>query len=394
MLRRSPKFVTDLRLVAISCVFIAAGQTLCCAQSSATISGDHAEVTAGQPLTLHLTFDTAASCDRRIYVPLGNVETDFSIELTGTLQTGKNTADVATGIPKDFEGKFVSNNVRYGMPSLGPCPGYSITKKFAAPSISVNVKPIPDPNSYPTSAVVELTLTQNQFLATKIAELEELSSAIDTKVEADGRDSAELRTFLAEIVETAQADLAKTEQEYRTQLLRPNEPVPAFFADFRKQYADLHTELKAPVPGTRASSMEPAHMVYVQETLKRRSPTSSPTRSGNRSGTTPMVANSVKSTLGDNASAYKTVQTTGRATFHAQFESIPTGATLYYRQAIEPDFSTWSKTTNISGADFTLATFVFKFQLDNCDDEPVRTINPYENTNPDVSVEFKKCRKR
>jgi hypothetical protein len=42
----------------------------------------------------------------------------------------------------------------------------------------------------------------------------------------------------------------------------------------------------------------------------------------------------------------------------------------------------------------TLATFVFKFHMDGCDDEPVVTIDPYNDTRPDVSVEFKRCPKK
>ena len=98
--------------------------------------------------------------------------------------------------------------------------------------------------------------------------------------------------------------------------------------------------------------------------------------------------------VNDNASAYSIINSTGRALFHAQFMSRPTGATLYYRQAILPDFNAWSSKTDISGADFELATFVFKFHKDECQDEPVVTVDPYENTNPIVSVEFTRCTKK
>ena len=92
--------------------------------------------------------------------------------------------------------------------------------------------------------------------------------------------------------------------------------------------------------------------------------------------------------------AYKIINSTGRALFHAQFMSFPTGATLYYRQAILPDFNVWSSKTNISDAEFELATFVFKFHKDDCEDEPVVTIDPYDDTHPIVSVEFKRCGKK
>ena len=383
-----------LRVVPLALVLVGTDRSLCHAQSSATITGDHAEVVAGDPLTLHLTFNTAATCDHGINLPLYNSDAAQEFNLQGILKMGQTTADITVVIAKDAAGKFVSNTPNI-QPTLNPCTGYSAYKPFATPVISVNVRPVPDLNSYPGSAAIKLTLTQKQFLGTKIAELNSLSSAVDTRLEVNARDSIELRAFLAGIVERAEVYLTRTEREYKTQLLKPDEALPAFFADFRKQYLDLHTELRAPIPGILAGTPMHAHLIYAQQTLKPRPSSRDQQRSGNRSGTDPIAAKGVKSIMNDNASAYQIIERTGHATFHAYFESIPAGATLYYRQAIEPEYKAWSKTTNIPGTDFTLARFVFKFHKDDYEDEPVITLDPYENTTTDheVSVEFRRRKK-
>jgi hypothetical protein len=114
------------------------------------------------------------------------------------------------------------------------------------------------------------------------------------------------------------------------------------------------------------------------------------------SGTSPAIAKAVKQTVNDNASAYGIVNSTGRAVFHVQFTTIPTGATVSYRQAIqtEADVKSFSRLTDIQDEELPLATFVFMFHTDVCKDEPVRTIDPYSDTHPNVSVEFKRCSTR
>jgi hypothetical protein len=381
---------------ALACFFMmGAWETLSFAQSSATVSGDHAEATAGQPFTLHLTFDAAATCEHGINFALGNLSAGQVVLLQGRLVVGQSTADVSSVISKDASGEFLSNTPTFGKPTLVPCSGYSIYKELSVPTVTVNIKPIPDPNSYPSTAKVELSLTQEQFLDTKIAQLNTLLSQIDTRIDADGRDTRELRNFLAGIVDKAEAYLTTTEKEYQRVMLKPGESLPPFFADFHRKYSDLHAELRAPIPGERASLTTEAHLFYVQQPLQRRPPVANLPPSNNQSGSSPIVAIGVKSLVEDNASTYKIVKVRGsQPKFHATFESRPDGATLYYRPEFDPNFQTWSKPTNIDGADFPLGWYVFKFHRDDCQDEPVRTINPNENVNPDISVEFVRCKKR
>jgi hypothetical protein len=111
---------------------------------------------------------------------------------------------VSTVVPEDYHGEF--HSVASGS-VLFPCQGYSVQKPFTATPVTINVRGIPDPNNYPAKADVVLSLTQKQFLDTKIAELNDLSGQIDTRAERSGNDSVELRAFLAGIVEKAEVDL-------------------------------------------------------------------------------------------------------------------------------------------------------------------------------------------
>jgi hypothetical protein len=189
--------------------------------------------------------------------------------------------------------------------------------------------------------------------------------------------------------------LTTTEKEYQRVILKPGESLPPFFADFHRKYGDLHAELRAPIPGERASLTTKVHLFYVQQPLQKRPPAPNLPPSNNRSGSRPIVVTGVKSLVQDNSSTYKTVKVQGgQPKFHATFESHPDGATLYYRPEFEPNFQTWAKPTNIDGADLPLGWYVFKFHRDDCQDEPVRTIDPNENVNPDISVEFARCKKK
>jgi hypothetical protein len=386
-----------MRRSVVICLFLALGPGLSYAQSSATIKMDHGEVTAGDRVTMAVTFDRPATCTQTVSIYLfGTSDSNGtpSLNFRGDVVDGKDTVTLSVTVPKDYHGEFhsLANNS-----FLFPCPGYSAGKPFMIPPVTLNVRGIPDPNKYPTKADVVLSLTQKQFLDTKVAELNDLSHQIDTRVERNGNDITELRTFLAGIVEKAEADLQVTERQYRTELLKPTDPLPSFFADFRRQYSDLHDELKAPIPGTSASVEQSPHLLYVHQTLKPRPPSQTPPRRGNLSGTSPAIARATKQSVDDNASAYGIVNSTGkpsRPEFHATIESLPTGATIYYRQAILPEFKVWPSKTDVPGVDFELATFVFKFHKDECEDEPVVTIDPYDDIHPDISVEFSQCRRK
>jgi hypothetical protein len=194
-----------LRRGAIICLFWSMGLSRAYSQSSATIKMDHGEVTAGEPLSMDLTFDKPTTCSQTVRVYMVDTATNGTqgLDVRGQLEAGKDTTTVSTIVPKDYHGEFHSSE---SSSFLFPCQGYSVNKPFAFTPVTVNVRGIPDPNSYPAKADVVLSLTQKQFLDTKVAELNALSGQIDTRVEQNGIDSVEIRAFLAGIVEKAEAD--------------------------------------------------------------------------------------------------------------------------------------------------------------------------------------------
>jgi len=237
-----------------------------------------------------------------------------------------------------------------------------------------------------------LSPTQQQFLDTKAEELDHLDAQLTTKIEGQSSDSVALRDTLIQTVEAAEAALNLTAQQYRTQILKPNEPLPDFFADFQRQYEVLKIDLRAPIPGTSAMNGMVAQLLYVQ--LQRRAQKPDVTHSGGDL-TYPPAAVSVRKTMHDNEAAYKYVAKSGRVTFDARLSSVPTGAYVRYKKLIDNDFKDYSAPTDVPKVTLELATWIFEFRKDGCGEKPIiRRIDPYDDANPDISVEFSQCKQR
>lgn len=103
--------------------------------------------------------------------------------------------------------------------------------------------------------------------------------------------------------------------------------------------------------------------------------------------------NAVWTLIKENMKAYLTVKDTGRATFNARISSYPSGARIYYKQAINDQYLDYSSPTNVANATFDLAHWDFKFTKEGCTDEQLRHIDPYQENDPaDISVEFLHCK--
>lgn len=363
-------------------------------QSSATVKMDHGEVSGSErTVTISVVLDEPSPCttDAQMTMTVPNTPSHpgaLQVPFQGPVKAGEKNITLTAKVPKDYYGDFHAQN---GI--LYPCEGYSYPKPFSTDALELNVLALPDTKTYPEKAAVALSLTQKQFLTTKAAELDDLATQIDARVEQDGSDTDNLRRFLVVIVNKAETDLRSTERQYKTEILKPTEALPAFFEDFNRQYQHLLEELNAPIPGTSASLEPYPQLLYVQDTLKRRPPSSPHPPGRNLSGTSPGSARNVKASVKDNSSAYKIVNATGEAKFHIKLGSQPPGATVKYRQVILPDYTDLSRKTNMADEEFSLATSVFKFHKDSCEDEPVVTIDPYNDREPDITVEFKRCHK-
>ena len=341
------------------------------AQTDARISVSQGTINAGESLVVNLTgLNFPSPCDTSIGVDfLNSSRQSFSAD--GNIKKGETSSTLKFDVPIDFPGDVYTSDQGY----LNPCPGYTRPKRFTVQSITVTIRPIPDPNQYPTSAKIVLSFTQKQFLASKATELEELNTKLYTYATQNPANTPELRKYLAGVASAAEDALTATEKQYREQM-GSQDPMPAFFADFHAQYQGLRSDLlgEPPMEQPTASTRGRATVVYVQ--LQKGS---SGLRLLNKM---PADAIAVHTVIGDNQAAYQLIAANGRAIFHARITSVPSDARIRYRKLIDDDYTDYSKTTDVPDAIFELATTLFAFEKDGCkDDVPVR-INPYEDTNP------------
>jgi hypothetical protein len=108
--------------------------------------------------------------------------------------------------------------------------------------------------------------------------------------------------------------------------------------------------------------------------------------------TWPPSALAVAYAIRDNRKAYEHVRDTGRIDFKARLISIPSGAHVFYKKLIDTEYLDYSSQTDVMDASFELATWLFKFHIDGCEDL-VDRISPYNDVEPvKIEVKFTKCR--
>ena len=368
----------------LSCVILSVAYVgLGLSQTGASLEMPQWVVTAGDHIQVKLTLEDPADCDTDAYVQFAKRGGDGQFGVGGRIRSGQTTATIEGAVPRDIPaGDYLS-----GRGYLDPCPDYVNITRFTVPSKILRVKAFPSPLPAPTTGDLELSLTQKQFLETKAVQLGNIDGELNARLEKSSADTPELRSFLMLTVIRADDALKATEDQYRQKFLKSGEAAPAFFEDFHAQYQDLLSTLKGPIIGAAGPELRvSASLVFVQ--LKERN------REGAHSGALPTAAIAVLKVIKDNIAAYLYVEKSGRITFDAQLTSYPPGARISYRKAIDDENSyiDYSMPTNIEKATFDLATWVFKFHKDGCADDQIRRIDPYEDTEPNVSVEFNHCR--
>ena len=365
--------------IVVSIVLAAVGL----AQSDNRIELPQASVTAGDHIDAKLTLQTPVACDTGAHLFFVDAKVHVQFQIVGIINSGQTTVTIGGTIPRDVP----AGDYESGQGQLNPCPDYQNSINFTVPAKILNVKAFPNPVHLPNSADLELSLTQKQFLDTKVAQLSALSSELDSGVQDNSAELPRLREFLAGIVDSAEMDLTTTERQYREKILKPQEKSPAFFADFHAQYEALRANLRAPIPGYgKASADLGAGLVRAQ--LRTRTPNEQ--LSGTRS---PDII-AVWQTIKDNIAAYLIVKS-GRITFRAQLTSYPSGARIQYKKTVDDQFEDYSSPTDVSNASFELATWDFRFHKDGCPDDRALHIDPYQESEPvNVSVEFAHCKGR
>lgn len=357
------------------------------AQSSAQISLAEGVYTAGDTIELILTFKEPATCNTVAYIQFTDGNQHLVEAGPSPVKTGETAMTMRYQLPRDTRAGEYKTSRAY----LNPCPGYQYARDFTVPTTTLRINAYSDQIHYPESADVRLSLTQTQFLDTKIDELDSLDGKLTTAIERNAADLRPLRDLLIGTVKSAEDALTVTERQYQ-QAMKPQDTFPVFFADFHAQYQALQVQLNAPIPGTgKASAQRTPTLLYVQQ-LKNRTPDQGTKKPENLSNTYPMAVSAVRQTLKDNSSAYRIVRDTGKDMFDAQFISIPTGALISYRKLIDKNFLDYSSSTDVRGATFHLAYWTFKLHKEGCTDDQIKLINPFEDHHPVVSVEFSHCR--
>jgi hypothetical protein len=359
------------------------------AQSTSEITLSQATVTVGDTLQIQLTLDEPSPCNIQIFVRFGGVTDQFTAY--GNIGKDQTKTTITAQIPLDI----AAGEYRTQSGWTNPCPGYQNIRPFTVPATTVEVKGAPDPNQFATHADIVLSVTQKQFLETKITEISGIESQLTTALEKDSAPTNLLRDQLLKSLDSAEKALAATERQYGT-IMKTGEKPPPLFADFRLQYGELLVELNALQPEypklTELRSQHSPSLVYVQ--LKGRANGQQTEKPPNFSGTLSAIATAVWRTIRDNASAYKYIRNTGRITFDAALTSFPSGARIRYKKVADLVYEDYSSLTPVENASFELATWIFKFHKDGCADEPSLRIDPYEDTAPDISVEFTNCKVR
>jgi hypothetical protein len=349
------------------------------AQSTATVSLDRAAFKAGEVIKANLTLDIPSPCDGAFIVPFKKDSGQGEIDLFANSTKGSQTISVSAQPPFDDPGgNFVADS------ALIRCAGFQNPRHVSlSDKIQFTIIPVPDTNPYPTHAAVALNVTQKQFLETKTDDLDRLLVKFANGVEQYPNTTEAQKQFLVTIIESAQLLLHDSEGEYKRQILKQNQTLPVFFEDFRANYRDLETEIKA---RKIVEIVGAPHLQLAQ--LKKRPKPQSPATS---STTLSPDATAVSHLVEDNAKAYRYVEETGGANFTTALLSIPAGARVSYRRTTQQYFADYPTPTDVNSATFSMAYMQFRFHKENCGDDQFLRVDPWDNPKAPIKVEFTKC---
>ena len=353
-------------------------------QTSATVSLERAVFKAGEEVRGSVTLDVPLPCDGSVYLLFswdsGSDPRRAKTLYTSAAKKGSQTISVSARTPfDDAGGDFTSSSASVR------CDGFENGHPLTLSNrVHVTIVPVPDTNAYPTQAKVELTVSQKQFLETKAQDLDRLLVRFATGIEQYSATTEAQKRFLVSIIESAQLALNDSEKEYRKQILKPDESVPVFFEDFREHYRDLETDVNA---RQVSGELSVPHLVLAQ--LKKRPNQQRP--AAKPSTTLNPDAGAVSHLVEDNAKAYRYVEETGGATFTTALMSIPAGARVTYRRTTQTDFTDYPTPTDVTIATFPMAYLLFRFHKENCGEDQFLRIDPWDNPNAPIKVEFTKC---
>jgi hypothetical protein len=384
----------DLRRVLSCLLFLLGSFHALFGQSETKITSQRASVSAGESLDFNINLGQPLPCDTWVSVYFSNETDPNSAELSATASFPKGTTSGVLKMNVPFDQPSGRYRARRG--ATNPCPNFRLGSQFTVPDASSPIVTVVANSSAvsqspsPTVALgqISLSLTQKQFLNTKISDLDELDTKIATRINENSIDNQALRNFLLRIVEDADKIREDTESDYRKYILRTGDEIPAFFADFKAKYDDLRTELKnTPITNSNYRSASMDHGLLLNVQLDQ----SVPHRSA---GILPPLALSVQSVILDNIAALAYVRDNERYTFDIQLTSIPPGAHIKVKKSIDQKYDEYPVPTDVPKATLELASWDFKFLKDGCKDPVYKPYDPYRDSVRKIVADFTHCKRK
>ena len=357
------------------------------AQTTATVSVENSVLNAGKIGVGKVRLDSPVPCNGILFLTFSaTTSTNAGTpprELGSADRFQLGSSELSFTVPTSFDdegGEFALTVARFR------CDSYSKFMPLKVQnSLLLTVIPVPDVNSYPTQAKVELNVTQKEFLETKAHQLDQLLVKFANGIQMYAASTEDQKQFLVGIIDSAVSDLNDTEAEYKRKMLKSGESMPDFFEDFRLHYSDLRIQVRGrKIEG----NLIVPHLELAQLQLKKRPQPVSPIKP---SVTLTTDADSTSHLIQDNGKAYRYVEDRGEAKFTTALMSTPSGARVSWRFSIRKDFTDYPTPTNVTPAEFPMAYLVFKFHKDNCGEDQYLRIDPWDNDVRTIKMEFSKC---
>ena len=341
------------------------------AQSAASLSLDTEVVKAGTSFTMTVTFDRAPSYDGNLVFVFSQNGTPLTIGGSAPASAGKLTTRAVVSVGADVAGGvYTLSYVNFNAGQVHP----------------LQVKPVqitvtPSDVVTPTSTVVALTPSQEQFLNTRAKKLESILDELSSDLERNGNDELNVRLQAAALLKEAQKQLAESGKGYKMVAghnLREN---PIFFDDFDRHYSAAILDLtsghisRSSTLDTHLMPQPKYHSVAFQSHSKQ--------GSKSLTGSLASVLDVSVSLVKDNVAAYQKIVQTGSDRFKMTIRSTPPGATISYKR-VGFDYSDLSKTTDLIDEEFDFALWTFRIQKGTC--AVYRHPNPYLESNLDFEI--------
>lgn len=340
------------------------------AQTAAALTLDKEVVKAGSSFVVTLTLDKAPSYDGNVDVVFSEASYGLRFDGTVAIHAGQARATITVPVATDISGGV------YTVPYVLFSAGQQHTIKV--PHIEITVIPSPETVT-PAAAALALSPTQEQFLNTRVKDLQSLLDELSATLAKNGSDEVAVRARAASLLETARKQLLKTAEDYKGIAGTELSHNPVFFDDFDRQYRAAIIDLNA-----LGISAAPPKSFGVQSRFTLTAYQAG-TRHDNKSlvGSLAADLSVALSVVKNNVAAYSKIADSGSDRFKMTIRTIPSGATISYRR-IGFDYADLSKQTDLVDEEFDFALWTFRIHKGNC--EVFRNPNPYLESNLDFSV--------